>query len=87
MQLSVNELVKSLVRQEMSNAPKSATLPIGVYYRDYDVTPEAVRQRLSKGVWRLGHHVLDVKGAGRFVDLDAIDKWVRQQGSSTFHAE
>ncbi|WP_217895788.1 hypothetical protein [Pseudoalteromonas ulvae] len=78
----LNEILDNLVRTRVESLPKSETLPKRVYCEHYQTTAEAIRKRLSTGVWQMGVHVLKVDGAGEFIDLRAVDAWVRKQGKS-----
>jgi len=82
----IKELIAAVVREEMKDMCASTTMPQSVYCAKFDVSLEAIRQRLTKGIWQMGREVLEVKGAGRYIDLRAVDAWARKQGGSHFLA-
>lgn len=78
-----NEMLSSIVKQHAQSLPVSKTLPKDVYCNLYNITPDAIRKRLQKGIWQTGVHVLKVRGAGEYIDLEAVDAWVRKEGKSS----
>jgi len=82
----IKELIAAVVREEMKGTCSGMTMPQSAYCAKYDISHEAIRQRLQKGVWRMGQEVLEVKGAGRYIDLQAVDAWARKQGQSLYLA-
>ena len=72
------EMIDAVVRERMKEVPQGHCIPQRAYCEQYQVKPDSIRQRLSKGIWSLGQEVVEVNGAGRFIDLEAVDKWVRK---------
>ncbi len=53
-------------------------LPLSAYCDAYHDTPAAVDKRIREGIWMMGVHIHRVSGfRERWVDLDAINAWVR----------
>ena len=53
-------------------------LPLSAYCDAYHDTPAAVDKRIREGIWMIGVHIHRVAGyRERWVDLDAINAWVR----------
>ncbi|ASV44014.1 excisionase [Pseudoalteromonas phage KB12-38] len=77
-----NEILQQLIRQGIKEQPYSKTLPKDVYCKQYNVSVDTIRKRIQLGIWQYGNQVLKVDGAGDFVDLEAIDIWVRNEGQS-----
>ncbi len=76
------ELLNQVVRQNLNEQPQSKTIPKEQYSKLYGVSIDTIRKRIQTGIWQYGNQLLRVEGAGDFVDLEAIDKWVRQSGES-----
>lgn len=83
----VTELIDAMIKQRLSKVSSSHVVPLKKYCELHDTTPEAIRQRLSKGIWQVGLQVLEIEGTGRWVDLDAVDAWARKQGQSLYRQD
>lgn len=78
-----SEILNELIRTGIEKQPFSKTLPKDVYCKQYNVSVDTIRKRVQRGIWQYGVHILKVPNAGEFVDLEAIDKWVRKEGQSS----
>lgn len=65
----IKELIAVVVREEMKGTCSGMTMPQSAYCAKYDISHEAIRQRLQKGVWRMGHASPDMlyKTYGDFI--------------------
>ena len=79
---TISELINVAVRAQLKDQPVNKVLPQRVYCEQNNITIELVKKRLQTGIWRMGAEVLEIKGAGRFIDTEATDSWARREGKS-----
>lgn len=54
-------------------------VPLSAYCQSHGESSEQVKKRIQRGVWLEGVHVLRIDGVReRWVDLDEVAKWARQ---------
>ena len=76
------EMIDAVVRERMKEVPTSQCIPQKMYCQLYGISPSNIRNRLSAGQWSMGREVIETNGAGRYIDLEAVDTWARKQGKS-----
>lgn len=58
---------------------KGGCIPLKTYCAAFGESLDVVNKRIQRGVWQKGVHYHAVKNVrGRWVDLDAISKWIRE---------
>lgn len=57
-------------------------VPIETWAQIEGCTTNAIRVRVSKGIWQKGKHVVTPKGGKSWVNLKAAKQWLEGKGSS-----
>lgn len=58
----------------------SGCVPFKVYCSMYGESIEQVNMRIHRGLWIKGREYHTIPGVrGRWIDLDAVSEWVREQ--------